>query len=102
MSEDNRGAGRVHRVTLFVCSGCEACYQAATFLRGWADGRPDVTLEIVSVLRSPEQIVRLGITHTPALVVDGELLAQNVSVETLADRLPIRLNGPAADSVSAG
>jgi len=98
MPEDDRGAGRARRVTLFVCSGCEACDQVATFLRGWADDCPDATLEIVSVLRRPEQIVRLGITHTPALVVDGELLAQNLSVDMLADRLPIRLNGPAAGS----
>ena len=98
MPEDGRGAGRAHRATLYVCSGCEACHQAATFLLRWADGRPGVTLDIVSVLRQPERIVRLGITHTPALVVDGELLAQNLSVDMLADRLPIRLNGPAAGS----
>ena len=101
MLEDNPTSRRVHRVTLFVCSGCEACNQAATFLREWANGRLDVALEIVSVLRRPEQIVRLGITHTPALVMDGELLAQNLSVDMLADRLPIRLNGPAADSAPA-
>ncbi len=98
MPEDDRGAGRAHRVTLYVCSGCEACHQAATFLLRWADGRPGMTLDIVSVLHRPEQIVRLGISHTPALVVNGELLAQNVSVDTLADRLLIHLNGPAAGS----
>jgi len=98
MPEDDRGAARAHRVTLYVCSGCEACYQTATFLRGWAKGCPNVTLEIVPVLQQPEQIVRLGISHTPALVVDGELLAQNLSVDMLVDRLTIRLNGPAAGS----
>ena len=102
MPEDDRGAGRTHRVTLYVCSGCEACHQAATFLLGWADGRAGVTLDIVSVLRQPEQIVRLGITHTPALVVDGARLAQNASVDTLADRLLIHLNGPAVASALAG
>lgn len=102
MPEDDRDAGRTLRVTLYVCSGCEACRQAATFLLRWADGRAGVTLDIVSVLRQPEQIVRLGITRTPALVVDGELLAQNVPVDTLADRLLIHLNGPEVVSASAG
>ena len=102
MLEDNRTARQVHRVTLFVCSSCEACKQAAAFLRRWANGCPDVTLEIASVVHRPEQIVRLGITHTPALVVDGALLAQNVSVDTLADRLLIHLNGPAVASALAG
>jgi len=98
MPDNDLGTECAHRVTLYVCSGCEACYQAATFLREWAKGCPHVTLEIVPVLQQPEQIVRLGISHTPALVVDGELLAQNPTVDRLADRLPIRLNGPAAGS----
>jgi len=102
MSEDARSAAPAHCVTLYVCSGCEACHQAATFLLGWANGRPGVTLDIVSVLRQPEQIVRLGITHTPALVVDGALLAQNAPVDVLADRLLIHLNGPEVASAWAG
>ena len=102
MTEDGRGAGRALRLTLYVCSDCEACRQAATFLPGWADDRPRVTLDIVSILRKPEQIVRLGITHTPALVVDGTRLAQNASVDMLADRLSIHLNGPAVASAPAG
>lgn len=61
MLKDDQTVRQIHRITLFVCSGCEACYQAATFLRGWAKGCPDVTLEIVPVLQQPEQIVRLGL-----------------------------------------
>jgi hypothetical protein len=75
------------QLNLFVCSNCEACNQATPFLQGWAYGHPNVGLNIVSILDKPEQIVRLGITHTPALAVDGELLAQNLSDDALADLL---------------
>jgi len=33
------------------------------------------------------ETIRPGITHTPALVVDGELLAQDLSANMLADLL---------------
>lgn len=95
---DFHPTGRSRRVELFVCSGCEMCDPAAVFLRGWANGRPNVALEIIPVLRRPEQVVRLGISHPPALVVDGELLAQSFSVDTLADLLRTRLDEPKADS----
>ncbi len=74
-------------ITLFVCTNCEACNQATTFMQGWVNGHPNVGLNIVSILDKPEQIVRLGITYTPALAVDGELLAQNLSGAALADLL---------------
>jgi hypothetical protein len=74
-------------ISLFVCSNCEACIQATTFMQGWANGCPDVGLNIVSIPDKPEQIVRLGITYTPALVVADKLLAQNLSVDVLADLL---------------
>lgn len=95
---DSHPTGRSRRVELFVCSGCEMCDSAAVFLRGWANGRPNVALEIISVLRQPEQVVRLGIGHPPALVVDGELLAQGFSVDTLADLLRTYIDEPEADS----
>ena len=75
------------QISLFVCSHCEACNQATTFMQGWVNGRPNVGLNIISILDKPEQFVRLGITYTPALAVDDELLAQNLSVDALTDLL---------------
>jgi hypothetical protein len=86
MSETSR-ATPTKQVELFVCSGCDACNQATTFMKGWTYGRQDVDLKIVPILSEPERAVRLGINHTPALVSDGELLAQNLSVEVLAHLL---------------
>lgn len=82
------------QVTLYVCSGCERCDGAAIFLRGWANGRRNVALKIVSIGDQPWQVVRLGIAHTPALVIDGDLLVQNISVNSLAELLRTNLNGP--------
>jgi len=90
------------QMTLYVCSGCERCEGAAIFLRGWANGRPNVTLEIVSIADRPEQVIRLGIAHTPALVVEDELLAHNFSVKELAELLQARLNGPEANPRPVG
>ena len=86
----------LHQLTLYVCSGCEGCGQAAAYLLGWTSGREDVQLEIVSIADLPEQVVRLGINHTPALVIDDELLAQEVSVDSLTELLWTRLNEPGA------
>lgn len=75
------------QITLFVCAEGEICGQAVTFMRGWANGCPDVATEIIFIADQPEQVVRLGITQTPALVIDGQLIAQNLSVNTLAELL---------------
>ncbi len=89
---DHSQARQPRRVALFVCSGCEMCDATAMFLRGWANDRPNVALEIVPILGEPAETIRLGITHTPALVVDGELLAQDLSVNTLTDLLRTSLD----------
>ncbi len=82
------------RVALYVCSGCVGCDQATAFMQGWVNGRDDVSLEIITIPEKPEQFVRLGITHTRALEIDGELLAQKVSVDLLTELLRTRLLGP--------
>ena len=86
MRKDSQPQSNTH-ITLFVCSNCEACNQATTFMQGWVNGRPNVGLNILPILDRPEQIVRLGITDTPALAVDDKLLAQNLSIDVLADLL---------------
>ena len=64
--------------------------------------RGDVALEIVSIADQPEQVVRLGITHTPALVMDDEVLAYKVSVDSLTEILRTRLHGPGASPQPVG
>ena len=86
----------IQHITLFVCSGCEACQQAITYLRGWANGCPDVSVEFVSILDQPKEVARLGITQTPALVREGKILDQNFTVDALAKLL---LNLPGDDQI---
>lgn len=92
MSEKRQVEPR-REVTLFVCSGCETCDPALSRFQEWAANRPDVMLEIALVLREPERIVRLRISCAPAVVVDGELLAQNASAEVLIALVEAYLNG---------
>ncbi len=77
----------LHRVTLFVCSGCEPCDQAIAFLQGWINGRAQAEMQVIPIAQRPEKVVRMGIAHTPALVVNGELIAQNLTLDTLAEAL---------------
>ena len=72
---------------LFVCSACQLCAQAASYCREWVGDLPDVSLEIIRIRQRPAQFVRLGLMYTPALVIDGQVVAQNVSVDRLADLL---------------
>lgn len=101
MTEENK-ARQIAQITLFVCSEGEICNQAAMFMRGWANGCTDMATEIISIADQPEQVVRLGITQTPALVINGQLIAQNLSVNTLAELLRIRQIGPQATPQSSG
>lgn len=66
------------------------------YLRGWANGHPDVSVEIVSILDQPEEVIRLGITQTPALVMEGKILDQSFTVDALAKLL---LNLPGDDEI---
>lgn len=86
MIEENKAK----QITLFTCSEGDVCGQAVTFMLGWANGCPEVGTEIISIADQPEEVVRLGITHTPALVIDGQLIAQDLSVDKLAELLRLR------------
>lgn len=86
----------IQHIMLFVCSGCEACQQATTYLRGWANGYLDVSVEIVSILDQPEEVIRLGITQTPALVMQGKILDQSFTLDALAKLL---LNPPGDEEI---
>jgi hypothetical protein len=101
MTKKNK-ARPIDQIMLFVCSEGETCSQIVTFMRGWAHGCPAAATEIISIANQPEQVVRLGITQTPALVIDGQLIAQNLSVETLAELLRMRWPGTEARSQSSG
>jgi hypothetical protein len=56
-------------------------------MRGWIIGRSDVQVEVVSIMERPTDIVRLGISGTPALVLNQELLAQNLTENKLDELL---------------
>ena len=99
---DNTLSNKEQKLTLYVCSGCEACERAQFFLKGWANGRAGVGAEIVTLEQRPEQVVRFGITHTPALVINNEFVSQSLSIETLAALLQTGTTKPAASPPSVG
>lgn len=86
--------GRQQKITLFVCSGCLACERAETFLQGWAQGRADASLEVVTIEKRPSDFVRRGITQTPAIILEDELVVQNVTTEILAEYLAASQSSP--------
>lgn len=88
MSEDSQKSSKVQRVKLFVSSECDVCDRAVAFLQQWSRNHSEVKTEIVSVLSAPEDVVRLQIFYTPALVIDGEVIVkQDLSVERIAELL---------------
>ena len=64
-----------HLIQLFVRSECEPCDEIAHFLQVWSSSRTHVNFEVVPVLSEPELVVRLRIFETPALIIDGQLVA---------------------------
>ena len=88
MPKDNHQNSQVCHVKLFVSSDCELCDQAEDYLQQWSENKPEVKTETVSVLQSPEEVVRLQIFYTPALVIDGEVIVkQNLSVTEIEELL---------------
>ncbi len=92
MPKDNQQSGKaskVRHVKLFVSSECEVCDQAAAFLQQWSKNHSEIKTETVSVLSAPEEVVRLQIFYTPALVInDKPIVKQDLSVEEIAEILP--------------
>lgn len=93
MSKDSRQTcgktSKVRHVKLFVSSECEICEQAAALLRQWSKNHLEVKTETISVLSAPEEVVRLQIFYTPALVIDNEVIVkQDLSIEEIAALLP--------------
>ena len=70
-------------IQLFVSSEDEQEAQFGAFLREWTTSHPTVRTEIVPILRQPEKVVRLQIKFTPALVVDGAVVAQGFALDQL-------------------
>ena len=55
----------------------------------WSKNHLEVKIETVSVLSAPEEVVRLQIFYTPALVInDKPIVKQDLSVEEIAELLP--------------
>ena len=88
-SQQNSKSSEVRRVKLFVSSECEVCDQAAAFLQQWSKTHSEIKTETISVLSAPEEVVRLQIFYTPALVInDKPIVKQDLSVEEIAELLP--------------
>ena len=89
MPKDTDQNSEVRHVRLFVSSDCEVCDQAEGYLQQWSENHPEIKTEIISVLHEPEEVVRLQIFYTPALVIDSEVIVkQDLSVEQIAELLP--------------
>lgn len=72
--------------TLILYTGsCEKSELAYKRLRQWSQTRSDVQVEHRSVHYDPAEVVRLGITSVPALVLDNEVLAQGAPDRWLTD-----------------
>lgn len=68
-----------YKIQLYVSSEDPVCDEIATALYDWGDARTDSCIEMVPVLSRPEMIVRLQIFYTPALVINGILIAGGVA-----------------------
>lgn len=82
------------RLILYTGS-LEAGNLANERLRHWSETQSGIDVERRSVHDYPADVVRLGITGVPALVVDGEVIAQGAPdlwltdefLEALANRI---------------
>ncbi len=72
--------------TVFLYTGSfEAGNVADERLTRWSATQPGIDIERRSVHDYPAEVVRLGITDVPALVVDGEVIAQGAPDLWLTD-----------------
>jgi hypothetical protein len=62
-------------LTLFV-GDTDTDVSVRQILNSWSTRQPNITLHCESVHMNPAAVVRLGITELPALVTDGEIIAQ--------------------------
>lgn len=70
-------------VTVYTRRGCHLCEDAIAVVRDVADGRPDVTVELVDIDTDPALIERYTI-RVPVIAVNGAEIAEyQVAVEQL-------------------
>jgi hypothetical protein len=77
------------RLTLYTGSS-EIDMAVRQILEGWSANHPHIQLEYESIHANPAAVVRLGITHLPALAIGDELIVQGMPDEwllPLLDRL---------------
>ncbi|MEM7331731.1 MAG: hypothetical protein AAF490_06545 [Chloroflexota bacterium] len=78
-----------HFVQLYISSDDPVCNEVAKALMVWGNGRVHTQIQTIPVLAEPENVVRLGIFYTPALVINGTLIAGGIrSPEDLLQFLP--------------
>ncbi|MBZ0275364.1 MAG: hypothetical protein K8I60_04435 [Anaerolineae bacterium] len=68
-------------VQLFISTDDAACTAVQDYLEAWVQEHNTVSLEVIPILDDPEQLVRIGINYTPALVVKGKLISHRCSVD---------------------
>ena len=73
-----------HTVILYT-GHSEIGEQARERLQRWSETQPHVEITRRSIHENPAEIVRLGITHVPALVAGGKVLAQGAPEHWLTD-----------------
>ena len=68
-----------HLVQLYVSSENPICDEVAEALLAWGNCRKQTKVQAIPILDDPENVVRLGIFYTPALVINGTLIAGGIS-----------------------
>lgn len=82
------------RLTLYL-GGSDTDATIKRILEEWSANRSDVSLHYASIHSDPAAVVRIGITHLPALVMEGELIVQGMPEKwfmALLDRLLVQDN----------
>ena len=67
-------------IQVFISTDDEACTDVKDFMESWIKDHDGIQLEFIPILENPIRLIRLGITHTPAIVVDNKVMVQECSV----------------------
>jgi len=63
------------KITLYRSNLCPRCYLARKYLLQIVEDTPDIQIEEVDILGSPQRCLQDGIRMVPALVINGDKLS---------------------------
>lgn len=91
------------RLELFYSPYCPHCGKARALLKALAADWPTGSLQLreLDVVEEIERAVALGVVRTPALVIDGTLLAEPVTSRNALEKLLRQRLGAARSSNAA-